>query len=48
LNEIAEQFGLTHYGSVSAVVSRYQVALRTDPRKAKVIRKVVKILESQT
>lgn len=47
LNEIPEQFGLTHYGSVSAAVSRYRVALRTDPTKAKIIRNIVKTLETQ-
>jgi putative transposase len=48
LNEIAEHFGLTHYGSVSSVVSRYRVALQTDPTKAKIIRKIMKTIESQT
>ncbi len=45
LNEIAEYFGLTHYGSVSSVVSRYRSALQADPAKAKIIRKIRKQIE---
>jgi REP element-mobilizing transposase RayT/DNA-directed RNA polymerase specialized sigma24 family protein len=47
LREIAEAFGLTHYGSVSSVVSRYRIALRTDQTKVKLIRKILKEMESQ-
>ena len=48
LAEIARCFNLTHYGSVSAVVSRFGKALESDPDYVQLVKRIVKDINSQT
>ena len=40
LNEVAEHFGLSHYGSVSGVVTRFGRLIKEDPEVRQLIQKV--------
>ena len=44
LNEIAEHFGLSHYGSVSGLVTRYDRLIKENPEERRLIRKVENII----
>ena len=40
LNKIAKQFGLSHYGSVSGSIAKFDRQINEDPHLAKLMRKV--------
>jgi REP element-mobilizing transposase RayT len=48
LSEIAEAFGLAHYGSVSGMISRFAKRMQQDKKLAEIVRDVEKAIKVQT
>ena len=48
LNEIANQFGFSHYGSVSGSIARFDRQISEEPHLAKLMRKVENIINKRT
>ncbi len=48
MNEIAKQFGFSHYGSVSGSIAKFDRQINKDPHLAKLMRKVDNIIHKKT
>ena len=48
MSEIAEAFGLSHYGSASGMISRFAKRIKQDKSLDKMVRKVEKTIKVQT